>query len=851
MRFALRPTAMPRHALSKWRAPTLPTRWKPRSRDRAPGAPAPRCASRPRAVHGLAAVAIGLATIAGSSPARATDYTLTVDASKKASGLPHFWSSCVGTGTASLTLRSDLQTHYQLANRELGMQRVRGHGVLNDLNIYKGAKTYDWTNFDTYLKAIAAANMRPLMELSFLPTALGSNGTNSPPSDYTAYQQYIQDVVQRAVTDMGMSDVSQWYWEVWNEPNYSGFWTGTFDDYLTLYSHAVAGATAALPNILIGGPVTTQGSSSQIQQFLSYVKSNNLRVAFASSHAYATGGAGNIADANFAVGDNNTRVADIQSSGLQNLVSVNSEWSSSYSGQGGGTADTVVSMDNNWNAPFIVKTVKLLSDQIQGNTPPLDIFSYWTVSDVFNEGYWIPDHGNIPFASVFGLMNFQGIRKAAWNGFKMLAYLGPNRLTATGGTGTMDGVDAFAAESAASDEIEIIVFNYYGTVALSSVSGSDTVTLNVNNLPFTGPAYVTQFPVDAAHANPYGVWATQGKPTTPTESQWEAMRAAQHLVPTQMPVATNLNGSYTGTFTVPRLGAVLVTIGKSRPVIGRNAFVRIEGEDYDGQSGATREDSNDVSMGQAIVANGQSYVFYDNVDLSDAGVASVQLRVNAASATTLQLHEDSPTGTLLGTCAVAATGGSYATQTCTVSPAAGVHTLYLVFGGTLHLNWFVFNGPGAQDGGTELDATSGAASGSSGSASGTSAGTSTGGGSTGTPGTTGSASGAGATGGAATGSGAGTSTGTTGTASGAGSGAAGGGSGNTSSGAGTATGTGQGATPPGSSGSGCGCAVVRGENGGLSLLAGVSVLIAAGRRRRGTARVRGSLRRSRTRQAAP
>jgi hypothetical protein len=28
-----------------------------------------------------------------------------------------------------------------------------------------GAPTYNWTNFDKYLDAIAAANMRPLMEL--------------------------------------------------------------------------------------------------------------------------------------------------------------------------------------------------------------------------------------------------------------------------------------------------------------------------------------------------------------------------------------------------------------------------------------------------------------------------------------------------------------------------------------------------------------------------------------------------------------------------------------------------------------------------------------------------------------
>ena len=80
------------------------------------------------------AALIGLVTVVDERPAGAAAYTLTVNAGTQASGNPRFWSATVGTGTATLTLRPDLQTHYKLANRELGMQRVRGHGVLNDDN---------------------------------------------------------------------------------------------------------------------------------------------------------------------------------------------------------------------------------------------------------------------------------------------------------------------------------------------------------------------------------------------------------------------------------------------------------------------------------------------------------------------------------------------------------------------------------------------------------------------------------------------------------------------------------------------------------------------------------------------
>src|SRR3982750_2097507 len=75
---------------------------------------------------------LALRVLTPGGVAGAANYTITVDASKQTAGNPKFWVAAVGTGTASLTLRSDLQTHYKIGNRELGTQRVRGHGVLND-----------------------------------------------------------------------------------------------------------------------------------------------------------------------------------------------------------------------------------------------------------------------------------------------------------------------------------------------------------------------------------------------------------------------------------------------------------------------------------------------------------------------------------------------------------------------------------------------------------------------------------------------------------------------------------------------------------------------------------------------
>ena len=655
--------------------------------------------------HVLTTVAIGLVALTSTHAASATDYTLTVDAGKQASGNPHFWSAAFGTGRAKLALRSDWQTHYKIGNRELGALRVRGHGLLNDeMGLYKGAGSYDWTNLDTYLAAIAAANMRPIIETDFMPTALGSSSTDamhSPPNDYTAWNDFIKALVQHCIDTYGASDVASWYFEIWNEPDYSGFWVNTdMNAYYTLYDNTAGAITSLIPNALVGGPATT--GYGPVAAFLQHTKSSGARVAFVSNHNYPGGSAtGTAADANSLLGDNNYRTGAIISAGYSttDVKSFNTEWNSSYSGQGGQAGDATMSMDNHWNVGFILKAAKLLADKNSGDTPAIDVFSYWVLTDVFDEDggtdgihMTTMSNGNTPFGGVFGTMTFQGMRKAAFNAFKMLNYTGSNRLSVTGGTAGADGVNAMVTESASGDELQILVYNYYKTLNTAS-SPADNVTVNVSNLPtaLAGKSvYVTQFLVDETHSNPYNVWASQGNPASPTEAQWQAMRAAQHLALAQPVAQQTVTTSFSTTFSLNRQAGTLILVGVNRPVTGRNALVELEGEDYDGQSSATKEDSADTSMGQSISIDSGGYIFFYNVDFSDAGVDSVQFRVKASSDTTLDLHQDSQTGTLLGTCNVSSTGSSWATQSCSLSQTTGVHDLYVVPGAALHINWMQF-----------------------------------------------------------------------------------------------------------------------------------------------------------------
>jgi len=794
---------------------------------------------------------VGVAALGIYQPLAGAATTITIDASTQTAGNPHFWSASVGTGTASLALRSDLQSHYKIGNREAGFLRVRGHGVLNDdIGIYKGAGSYNWTNFDKYLTGLSQAGMRPIMEMSFMPTMLALNGNNRDIyKNATDYKNFISAVVQHCVDRFGMDDVSKWYWEIWNEPDYAGFWNGSnasestsakMTEYYGLYDNAVSAITSVIPKALVGGPATT--GTAQVPGFLAHCKSAGTRVTFASSHVYPGGSnTGSSADGGGLLSDNNTRVSQITSAGYSptDVLSFNTEWNSSYSGQGGLAGDVVTSMDNNWNVGFILKGAKLLSDKNSGNTPAVAVFSYWVLSDVFDEssgpsGSYIlgKNSGQLPFGQVFGLMTAQGMRKAAFNAFKLLNMTGPVRLKSAGGTGS-DGVDAMATTSASGDSLQVLVYDAY---AKMNTTGSDMVTINISNLPpaLSGKTvFVTQYLVDATHSNPYSVWESQNKPGSPTEAQWEAMRAAQHLALAQPVSMATLTTSYTTSFSINRQAGTLLVLSVKRPVTGRDGLAVIEGEDYDGQSGATKEDSNDTDVGQSISVTSGGSVFYDVVDFSDDGVNAVQLRVQAAAATTIEFHADTASGPSLGKCAITSTGTAWATQTCTLTPTTGVHTLYAVFGGAAHLNWMQFQS--GSSGGTGIGGTSGGTGGSAAT-----------GGSTGRAGNGGSASGG--SGGSKTGAGGSTSgSGGSATIGSGGSNGAGGsnspnpGTGGTdSSGAGGSTnpgsggsGTGSGGAPPATGGSsGCSCDVAgSGSRAGLPLLLIGAVIVLSRRRR--------------------
>jgi len=502
-------------------------------------------------------------------PLYAATVSITVDGSVRQGTVPHFWSECVGTGTMEYCLKPAWQTAARIGAQEAGFKRVRGHGLLIHWNgvdsIHVGTSpNWSFTVIDKIIDTVIACGLHPIIELDFMPTSMQSNGVTSHPNNLTTWQNFIAALATNLESRYTVAEVRKWYWEVWNEYDYSGFWNGSATDYYDMFNYARLGVRSVDTNIIIGGPATT--GNGPLSAFLT----NCPGTKFLSNHQYGNGPATSSNPLNMR-NDNQTRSTLIKNSGKK-LFSLNTEYNSSYAGSGGNVDLNDISMDSHINAAFVAKSVKVLvSDCIGGANLFPDVFSYWAISDCFDESSnnlnsWIEAHNNIPFAQIYGLVTYQGIRKAAFNCFKMLNMMGTTGLSLTNGSGDNDGIDGFATVNADSSQVSILVYSYYADMSASSAD--NTVSLEINHLPFANSQQLTvhHYRVDSLHNNPYAFWLRWGKPVTPTAAQWDTLRAHDSRNGLDSLEASSVI-TYTGaainkSFSIPRYGVSLLTYTK-------------------------------------------------------------------------------------------------------------------------------------------------------------------------------------------------------------------------------------------------------------------------------------------------
>jgi xylan 1,4-beta-xylosidase len=438
-----------------------------------------------------------------------------IDAHAQTTPFPHFWEQMFGSGRAILTLRESYREDLRAVKKVTDFRYVRFHAILHDeLGVYNedehGNPVYNFAYVDQVYDGLLKNGVRPVVEISFMPKKLAFNPDAlhpfwykpnvSPPKSMERWDDLMTHLAQHLVDRYGIDEVAQWYFEVWNEPNID-FWNGIprQQSYFDLYDHTARSLKSVSPRLRVGGPATS--AAHWVDDFLKHTAAAHVPVDFVSTHGYADDTVQDMLGTNENIPmDHRVCLAvekvrkQIRASSTPTLPLFWTEWN---------VPGAMQARDTTYVGPALANTVRECDGMV-------DMMSFWTFSDVFEEGGPLQR----PFVGEFGLRAKGGINKPSYYDFALLHELGEQRLANPSNnvlvTKRKDGTLVVAAWNL----VDLAENN-------GSIGGTVTMKIEFRNLPRNAEVSIER--VDDEHGNVLPKYAAMGSPVDPTESQVEQL----------------------------------------------------------------------------------------------------------------------------------------------------------------------------------------------------------------------------------------------------------------------------------------------------------------------------------------
>lgn len=404
-------------------------------------------------------------TAAVQQPSRKS---ISVRARQRGKPIAHDWRTIINAGYADDCCTAEVQEQIARVQTAIGFEYVQFHGIFSDsMHFYdedeQGKPYLHFTYVDLLLDRLLAQQLKMFLEFSFLPQALAPRKSHvyqnhsyiGFPNDLDKWCALVRGFLTHCISRNGLSIVRQWKFTLFSI-TFSLYGFLTLQEYYQLYRETWRTVKSVDPELQFGGPgiegsLLLNTEDQTVSVFLQQCLADGCIPDFLTMHSFPHSFDEIASDfnrivhqndltASFGLSSNENFMADAlaalkqaaASLGLGNLPVWIDEWDSTI-------WQRDLCSDTCYKAVYIVKNMLENMDQTKGK-------AYWTVSDLIND--WKID-GKL-FHGGHGLITYNGIPKASFYAYELLAHMGHELLDAGDGW--------YVTRSAA--QIQILLYHY-------------------------------------------------------------------------------------------------------------------------------------------------------------------------------------------------------------------------------------------------------------------------------------------------------------------------------------------------------------------------------------------------------
>ena len=472
---------------------------------------------------------------------------------------------CVGTGRAGLALQKEYYDQLKFVQDIIGFKHIRGHGLFtDDMAIYHEYKDddgnviseYNFTYLDLVMDSYKELNIKPFLELGFMPNAMASGeqtvfywkGNVTPPADYDKWCNLVKATLNHLIDRYGRSEVLTWPIEVWNEPNLPGFWKGAdMEEYFVLFEKTFYAIKEVDEAFRVGGPaICGVNDEVWIRKFMEFCSEKKIPVDFITRHHYTTElperdghyQYQQLSDPEYGRANLHTTREIIDSfpeyAGKEIHIT---EYNTSY-------VPNNPIHDTNINAAFLAHQLSWLGDDNES-------YSYWTFGDIFEE-MGVP---YTPFHGGFGLVANGVIPKPTFWSFAFFKQLQGKCIHKSNEAVIVEGEDGV---------IRGVLWNHGQTRTGKVIEFKCDIDVNGNE----GDYFVVTKTVDEDKCNPLKMWHEMGEPSSLSQAQKALLKEAAYPYVTSENISTK-DGNLTIEKTVEEFGVIYFECTKVNRVSDR------------------------------------------------------------------------------------------------------------------------------------------------------------------------------------------------------------------------------------------------------------------------------------------